>query len=96
MLAPIESAREWFPKRDGKAVSGKAILRRIKVGHRGVRLQARRDGGRWFTCRQWVEEFQAAVTAKSIPVVCSPSASSRAVAQARAALNRRYGTRGTR
>lgn len=96
MLAPIESAREWFPKRGGKALSSEAILRRIKVGHRGVRLQARRDGNRWFTCRRWVDEFQAAVTAKSLPVVCSPSASSRAVAQARAALARRYGTRAAR
>jgi hypothetical protein len=94
-LTPLTAAARWFPLRDGKPVSVKAIVRRIRKGHRGVRLRATLDGGQWFTTRQWVDEFQAAVTEAAIPSVCSPSVSTRAVAQARAALARRFG-RGTK
>ena len=66
MLVTLNDASEWFPKRNGRTLGTKAIRRRIHQGKRGVRLQAVRDGGEWFTCRQWVEEFMVAVTAASL------------------------------
>jgi hypothetical protein len=66
MLVRLNEASEWFPKRNGKPLGSSALRRRIHTGKRGVRLQAVRDGGEWFTCREWVEEFMAAVTAASL------------------------------
>ena len=91
LLTPIGAARHWFPKRDGRSLSEKAVIRRIRKGQRGVRLEARFDGGRWLTCRRWVEDFLAARTAAAAPVVCTPSVSARAVSSARATLHRRFG-----
>jgi hypothetical protein len=91
LLTPIGAARHWFPKRDGRSLSGKAVIRRIRKGQGGVRLQATLDGGQWFTTRRWVEEYLSARTAAALPVVPSPSVSERAVAHARAALARRFG-----
>jgi hypothetical protein len=95
-LAPLSAAARWFPQRNGRPVSVKAIVRRIRKGHRGVRLRATLDGGQWFTTRQWVDEFQAAVTEAAVPAISSPSASSRAHSAAMARLERRYGRGGTK
>lgn len=65
-LVGLVEASKWFPKRNGKPLGSSAIRRRIHVGKRGVRLQALRDGGEWFTCREWVEQFMADVTAASL------------------------------
>ena len=90
VLTPIAVARHWFPKRGNRPIGSKAVIRRIRRGQRGVRLEARFDGGQWLTCRRWVEEFLQARTDAALPV-SSPSVSSRAVAQARATLARRFG-----
>jgi hypothetical protein len=94
LLKPISEASEWFPAFRGRRLSTKAIIRRIRHGQNGVKLKAELDGGKWFTCREWVEEFRAAVTARRVPEVPSPAAQKRAVAAARARLERRYGRRG--
>lgn len=65
-LTTLAEAAEWFPKRGGRKLSTKAIRRRIHTGVRGVRLEARRCGGEWFTCREWVEMFLADVTAAAL------------------------------
>jgi hypothetical protein len=92
-LVPLAQAAEWFPKRRGRKLSVKAIRRRIHTGERGIRLQATRDGGEWFTCRAWVAEFHAAVTAQSLaPQGCprTPSQRARGIARAKEQL-RRFG-----
>ena len=66
MLVPIADAAEWFPLRGGKRLSAKAVRRRIHKGSKGVRLEAVRDGGEWFTCREWVERYLSDVTAASL------------------------------
>ena len=73
MLVRLNEASQWFPQRSGKPLSAKAIRRRIHQGKRGVRLQAVMDGGEWFTCREWVEEFTSAVTSASLKKPAIPA-----------------------
>lgn len=93
-LTPIKDAAKWFPLRNGKPLTTKTMMRRIRSGHRGVKLKAILDGGRWFTCREWIEEFQASVTESSAGLVRSPAEIEREVTAARALLAKRYGPRG--
>lgn len=93
-LCSIDKAVEFFPKREDGFLSAKSLMRRIRAGHRGVRLQAVCDGGKWFTCRQWVNEFLLEVTERSMGSVRSPAASERAAAAAMELLARRHGRRG--
>lgn len=86
-LCLISEATEFFPHR----LSEKSVMRRIQEGRRGVRLQAVCDGGRWFTCRRWVNEFLQAVTESSTVVVRSPAAADKAATAAMELLERRYG-----
>lgn len=65
-LVPLSVAAAYFPKRSGRKIHVRSVRRRIHTGVRGVRLEARRDGGEWFTCREWVEKFLADVTAASL------------------------------
>jgi hypothetical protein len=65
-LVPITEAAKLFPSRKGKALHLNSIRRRILYGCRGVKLKAVRDGHAWFTCQQWVNDFQQAVTHKSL------------------------------
>ena len=58
----LDEAADLFPRRAGRTLSVKAIRRRIHTGEKGVRLEARRCGGRWYTTRRWVEEHLEAVT----------------------------------
>lgn len=95
-LVPLTRAADFFPKRGGRNLGVKALRRRIHTGQRGVRLRAVRDGGQWFTSKEWVEEYLEAVTAKYVPQVRSPAATARAVARARAELERKYGPRRAR
>lgn len=90
VLITIAEACGLFPKRGGRKLSIKSVRRRILKGERGVRLKAVRDGGQWFTAREWVAEYLSAVTAKCVPCVVSPSAIAREVARSRAILRRRF------
>lgn len=89
-LVPIAEASGWFPKRGSRALGAKAIRKRIRVGEKGVRLEALRDGGEWFTCRAWVERYLEAVTAASLTVVRPAAPPSREAERAKAILSRRW------
>lgn len=56
-LVTLRTAAAWFPQRAGRATSVDSVRKWIETGVRGIRLQAVRSGGEWFTCREWVEAF---------------------------------------
>lgn len=91
----LAQAADLFPKRDGRKLHIKTIKRRIVVGCNGVRLNAFKDGGVWFTTPRWIREFQEACTRRAMPGRERPAAQrSRSHEQASEALRRRYGFHG--
>jgi len=62
----VTEARKYFPKRNGKFPHVASVIRRIVNGCNGIRLRAVRDGGRWYTTPEWVEQFQREYTQASI------------------------------
>lgn len=91
-LTPLNEASKWFPLRGGKPLGPKALRRRIRNGSRGVRLRAIKDGGEWFTCREWVEDYLSAVTAAALaPVKAVRVAPAKSSERAKRRLARRYG-----
>ena len=56
-LVSLRTAAEWFPRKGGRTTSAKSLENWIENGVKGLKLQAVRSGGEWFTSREWVEEF---------------------------------------
>lgn len=65
-LLSLEAARQLFPKRDGKPPHIASIRRRIIHGVNGVRLQAVKHSGRWYTAPEWVEQYLEDYTRRAI------------------------------
>ena len=89
----LTDAARLLPGRGGKNMCVASIVRRIVNGFRGVKLQAIRNGGMWFTKREWVEQFIANCTAKATGVrpVSMTGVNSSSHRRAVAALAGRYG-----
>ena len=90
-LLTLSKAAKLFPGRNGKTVHLKTLCRRIRVGSRGVRLRAINDGGRWFTCADWVREFLDAQTTNATAGRLHPSAVDEDDDRAAAELLNRWG-----
>jgi hypothetical protein len=58
----LAAAARLFPMRNGQFVSVQTMMRRIKRGCRGVKLEAVVDGHQWFTTKDAIERFQRACT----------------------------------
>jgi len=57
-LVSLNVARTWLPRLNGRKISLDTLYRWCQKGLKnGVRLQAVKVGSRWFTSRQWVQEF---------------------------------------
>ena len=57
-LVPLAAAAGWIPHAvEPDPPSPARLARWVETGDRGVRLRAVRVGGKWFTCRAWVEAF---------------------------------------
>lgn len=56
-LVPLRTAADWFPHKGGQRPSDASVVKCIETGRNGVLLKAKRIGGQWFTCREWVEAF---------------------------------------
>lgn len=71
----------------------KSIVRRIVKGVRGVKLQAVRNGGLWFTTVEWCEQFISDCTAKATGTRPIPAAGDESPSYRRAvdALAGRFG-----
>jgi hypothetical protein len=59
----VEAARLVPPGRGGRPTHLSTLLRWIKPGVRGVRLEAVRLGGRWVTSREALQRFADRLTA---------------------------------
>mgnify|MGYP003133284794 FL=1 len=90
-MLTLSKAAKLFPSRNGKTVHLKTLCRRIRVGSRGVRLRAINDGGRWFTCADWVREFLDAQTSNATAGRLHPSAVDEDDDRAAAELLNRWG-----
>jgi len=66
-LVSLRTAVDWFPHKGGRKPSVKALTTWIETGSGGVRLQAERSGGEWFTRREWVESFLMELAASKKP-----------------------------
>ena len=90
---PLADAAKYLPGRGGKAMCVKSIVRRIVKGVRGVRLQAVRNGGLWFTTREWCEQFISDCTAEATGTRPIPAAGGESPGYLRAvgALKGRFG-----
>lgn len=55
-----------FPSRNGRKVHVKTVRRWIVNGTRGVKLQAVRTGGCWFSTQAWLDQFVATCTQQSM------------------------------
>lgn len=88
----LAEAANHFPRRNGKKVHVKTLLRRIVNGCRGVHLRAFKDGNTWFTTVAWIREFQETCTARSIRSARrSDEERMEAAADAKGLFDRRYG-----
>lgn len=88
-LIPLRAAARELPSgRPGKSVHAATVFRWIAKGTRGVRLEACRVGGTWYTSREALRRFSAALTARSLSGVPdrSEAETSRAAALAGAEL----------
>lgn len=56
-----------LPRKQGKKVHVKTVIRWITRGCRGVKLEASKCGQNWFTSREKLEVFQQKLTERSIP-----------------------------
>lgn len=57
-LVSFNVARSWLPRSFGRKISIETLYRwRHRGLQNGTRLQAVKVGGRWFTTRQWVQDF---------------------------------------
>lgn len=57
-LFSFNVARSWLPRSHGRKISIDTLYRWCHQGLQGgVRLQAVKVGGRWFTTRQWLQDF---------------------------------------
>lgn len=87
----LADAAKHLPGRGGKAMCVKSIVRRIVKGVRGVKLQAVRNGGLWFTTQAWCEQFINDCTAKATGARPSASGESPSYRRAVDALAGRFG-----
>jgi hypothetical protein len=81
------------PSRKGKPLNCSTVFRWIVKGVRGIRLEAARLGGQWFTSREALQRFAERLTAQALPTavdeVRTPAEMSRAADQASLRLERR-------
>jgi len=57
-LISFNAARDLLPRSNGRKVSLDTLYRWSSKGtKKGVRLQAAKVGNRWFTSRQWLQDF---------------------------------------
>src|SRR5262245_58647379 len=56
-LIPLTEACRLLPKRNGRHPSLASLRRWAASGIRGKRLRAARVGGRYYTTREWLEQF---------------------------------------
>jgi len=68
-LVGLAEAAAILPKTSGKKVSTSSLWRWITEGREGVRLEALRIGGRYYTSRESLHRFGAALTAKAVEAV---------------------------
>lgn len=61
----LSEASTYFPSRTGKPVTLAGLRYRIKVGCRGVKLEAFLSGGIWFTTREAIDRFNSQVNEKA-------------------------------
>lgn len=69
----LVDAAEYLPKRRGKSVSVRTIDRWIKIGCRGVKLDAWKRGGIWFTSTEALERFADECTPRPAPTIMLPT-----------------------
>jgi Protein of unknown function (DUF1580) len=79
-LLPLSRAARVLPaSRRGRPVNVSTLFRWVTKGTRGVRLEALRLGGQWFTSEEALRRFAARLTERSLgcpaPDLRPPSAS---------------------
>lgn len=68
-------AAALFPPLRGRRTHGTTVVRWITRGKSGVRLEGFRGAGKsWWTSRQAVTRFLAALTEREVAVACEPTA----------------------
>lgn len=51
----------------GKRISGTTYWRWVRKGVRGQKLRIQYFGGKAFTCRAWIDDFNRRITEQSLP-----------------------------
>lgn len=87
----MSAAAKLIPSRSGKTVHRKTVIRWIRKGCRGVRLEGWMHGGNWFTTEAALQRFSQELTSRAVdPVVSRRTPAERAarVRKAREELER--------
>lgn len=65
----VADAVDLLPRRRGKKIHVKTVVRWIVTGCRGVTLAAVRIGSCWFTTARWLDEFQRECSRRSKGII---------------------------
>jgi Protein of unknown function (DUF1580) len=67
ILSIAQAAKRLPPGRNSKPTHVSTVLRWILKGHKGVRPEATRIGGRWVTSAEAIQRFSDNLTAATMP-----------------------------
>lgn len=92
-LITVDEAAQLFPAKNGSCLHRESVIRRIRSGCNGVRLQAVKNGKCWFTTQEWIAQFMVDCAKKSVRPARLELEKDRSENYERAAesLHRRYG-----